>query len=371
MTRQTWVAFVAATVFVASAAVLALAPVPFVNWSPGLPRDTLSSHDGKPVVAVRGIPTYPTKGRLDMTTVSVTRADSRLTLPEAVLAYWLPHRDTLPRDAIYPRGKSAGQVEAEETEMMSTSQQEAVVAALRAADQPVTALPVVAGVVVSGPSHGKLKPADLILSVEGHLVSKPDDVGKVIRQAKIGDVVTFVVLRDHKKMTVPVTTIASTQQAGKAAVGITVSLGYRYAPDVTFGINPDIGGPSAGLVFSLAIYDKITKGALVGDRQVAGTGTIDAAGKVGAIGGIQEKIAGAEKAGATIFFVPAGNCPDLAGVDTTMELVRVATLDQAIAALRSLGSRSDHPSDRSAGNDPAPNDPVPNDPVPNSKVPHC
>lgn len=357
MTRQTWVAFVAALVFVASSAVLALAPVPFVNWSPGPTHDTLGTHDGKPVVAVHKVPTFPTKGRLDMTTVSETRADSRLALPQAVMAYWLPHRDTLPRAAIYPAGISAGEAAAQEVQLMDNSQTEAVVAALRAADEPVTAMPVVASVLVSGPAAGKLKPADLIVTVNGHRVDNADEVRKLIRQNKIGDPVTFELLRDHKRITARVTTIASADQTGKPAVGITVGPGYRYAADVTFGIDPHIGGPSAGLIFALAIYDKITVGALIGDRHVAGTGTIDATGKVGAIGGIQEKIAGAEQAGATVFLVPAGNCADLTGVDTDMQLIRVATLDEAIAALTSLNGRSSHT--------------TPDRPAASRGVPHC
>ena len=141
MTRQTWTAFVSALLFVALAALLAILPVPFVTWSPGGTQDTLGSIRQQPIIMVDGIKTYPTTGQLDLTTVAVTRATARLTLPEAVLAYWLPHRDALPRDAVYDPGKSAAQVETEEADMMSTAQDDAVVAALRAAHQPVTELP--------------------------------------------------------------------------------------------------------------------------------------------------------------------------------------------------------------------------------------
>jgi PDZ domain-containing protein len=89
-------------------------------------------------------------------------------------------------------------------------------------------------------------------------------------------------------------------------------------------------------VFALAIYDKITPGQLLGGRHVAGTGSINPAGDVGGIGAIQEKIAGAEDAGATVFLVPAANCGDVADLETDLTLVEVGTLRDAIEALQTL-----------------------------------
>ena len=96
-----------------------------------------------------------------------------------------------------------------------------------------------------------------------------------------------------------------------------LATGYRYDPEISFDLGQQIGGPSAGLVFALAIYDKITDGPLLAGRHLAGTGKITPDGDVQAIGGIQEKIAAAQKSGATAFFVPAANCRDLDGVRTT------------------------------------------------------
>lgn len=333
MTRQTWVAFVAAVVFVGSAAVMALVPVPFVTWSPGGAYDTLGEVDGTPAIGIEGVETYPTSGRLDLTTLGLTRADSRLSLPEATLAYWLPNRDTLPREVVYPVGKSVEEVEAEDAEMMSNSQEESIVAALRAADQPVAELPQVTSVLVNGPSKDKLKPADLIVSIDGVLVTSVDEVKEQISGARVGHTLTMEVIRDRQQQTVTVTTTESDDTPGEAVVGITVEIGYRYAAEVSFGIDPDIGGPSAGQMFALGIYDKITPGELTGGRHVAGTGTITASGEVGPIGGVQEKIATAEKAGATLFLVPAANCADVAGAKTDMTLVKVDSLESAIAAL--------------------------------------
>jgi PDZ domain-containing protein len=336
VTRQTWTALVSALVFVSLAILLVVIPVPFVTWTPGGTHDTLGEADQEPMIKVDGIRTYPTAGRLDMTVITVTQADARLSLPQALLAYWLPHRDALPRDAVYERGKSAQEVESEDADMMSTAQDDAVVAALRADQQPVTQMPAIYSVTVGGPAHQRLLPGDLVVSVDGVATRDEAAVRQQIRARKPGDKITFVVVRQRKETTVEVPTVESATQENVPMVGVTLGSGYRYAPQISFDLGQQIGGPSAGLVFALAIYDKITPGPLLAGRHVAGTGSITPSGDVGGIGGIQEKIAGAEGAGATVFLVPAPNCANLAGVRTDMTLVKVATLSDAIGALQTL-----------------------------------
>jgi len=138
-----------------------------------------------------------------------------------------------------------------------------------------------------------------------------------------------------------VTTVESNAQPDVPVVGITLGTGYRYAPEISFDLGQQIGGPSAGLVFALAIYDKITDGALLAGRHLAGTGQITPNGDVEGIGGIQEKIAAAQKAGATAFLVPAANCRDLDGVNTSMALIKVSTLPDAIKAVQTLNGSGD------------------------------
>ncbi|HET7476545.1 MAG TPA: S16 family serine protease [Dermatophilaceae bacterium] len=323
-------------VFVTLAALLVVMPVPFVAWSPGRVHDTLGSLNSQPMIRVEGTRSFPTTGELDITTLSVTRADSRLTLPEAVLAYWLPNRDALPRDVVYPPGKSAAEVESEEADMMATAQDDAVVAALRAAGQPVTEHPAIASVTVRGPSHRRLMPGDLVLAVDNVSVRTGDQVGELIRRHPVGDVVSFRVLRDDRQTTVGVRTAASPDAQRRPAVGITVGPGYDYVPDISFDLGHRIGGPSAGLIFATAIYDKITEGPLLSGAHIAGTGSITPAGVVGPIGGIQQKIAAADKAGASAFLVPSGNCARAADVHTDMTLIKISTLQEGIDALNQL-----------------------------------
>ena len=334
MTRQSWTALTSAVTFVILAVLLGVLHVPFVAWAPGETVNLLGRNpSGQPNIRVNGVKTYATTGALLMTTVSVTRADSALSLPEALAAYVLPSRDVLPRDVVYPPSLSTDQVQTQEAQMMDTSQQAALVAALRAAGQPVKEMPVVEAVVNSGPANGKLQPGDLIEKVDGTTVQTIDDVTRAIERHKVGDTVTMTVKRNGTPVGVSITTVESNDGKSTPRVGIRVAVGYDLQASATYGIDPNIVGPSAGLMFSLAIYDLITQSAIAGDRTVAGTGEISADGTISPIGGIQEKIAGAQAAGAKVFFVPADNCQDTIGVTSTMTLVKVSTLKEAIDAL--------------------------------------
>jgi PDZ domain-containing protein len=321
---------------------LAFVPVPFVSWSPGRTVNVLGDTDqGRPMIAVSGLSTRSSNAQLRMTTVSVTTADGRLSLVEALASHLLPHRDVLQRDAVYPTGKSAEDVRADEVAMMDTSQRDAVVAALRAAGQPVTEMPMISAVTVSGPAYNVLVPGDLVQKVDGTAVQSVADVQRAIRKRSVGDTISISVLRDGSTVTRNVVAASSRNDPRTPLVGITLSTGYRYAPTVSFGVPGSITGPSAGLVLSLGVYQTISSADLLGDLKVAGTGEISPDGTVGAIGGINEKIAGAQRDGAKIFLVPADNCRDVRSAPGSMTLVKVATLKDAISALQKVRSGAD------------------------------
>ncbi|SDZ09422.1 YlbL family protein [Tessaracoccus flavus] len=333
MTRNA-VAIVSSILFVALAALLVLVPVPYVAWRPGQTIDVLGNTDSGPIIAVTGLPTYDTPGQLLMTTVSTTRHDSTLSLPEAMFVYFAEESDAIPREVIYPPGLSSEQVQSEAVAKMDQSRDNATVAALRAAGVAVSELPRVDSVVLSGPSGELLLPGDLILAVDGEEMSRPEDVGEQVRSHAVGDAIVFTVLREGRETQVTITAAASNADPTIPVAGITVTRGYRYSPRVTYGIDSNVTGPSAGLVFALGVYDRITEQDLLADAVVAGTGTIDPDGRVGSIGAIREKIKGAERDGATVFLVPEGNCAGIGGLDTDLQLVKVATLREAIAAIQ-------------------------------------
>lgn len=329
------VAIVSSLLFVILAAALVVVPVPYVTWRPGQTVDVLqATGEGGAVIEVSGLPTFDTAGQLLMTTVSTTRVDSTLSLPEVVFAFVANDSDAMPREVIYPPGKSSSQVKDEAVAMMDKSRINATVAALRAAGVAVTELPRVESVVLSGPSAGRLQPGDLITAVDDIPMKTRENVIAQVATHAVGDVIVFTLLRDGQEITESVTSGASNTDARRPVVGISLDTGFQYVPQVDFRVDQGVTGPSAGLVFALGLYDRITEGHLIVEGVVAGSGEIDPDGRVLRIGAVREKIKGAERDGATIFLIPESNCPDIGNLATEVLLVRVGTLKDAIAALQ-------------------------------------
>jgi len=339
------VAISSSVLFVILAAILVLTPVPYVTWRPGTPVNVLASTDSGPIIQVSGAPTYDTSGELLLTVVSTSKVTSNVSLPEAMMVYFAEDSDAMPRDLIYPPGKSGEEVSAEAVASMDTSRTNAIVAALRAAGISVTERPMVSSVVMSGPSGGRLEPGDLIQTVNGQAVTTTVEVARLVASSQVGAPVTFEVSRDGAPQSVTITTAPSSQDSSRAMAGIGLGIGYEYSPRVSYGLSDDIVGPSAGLVFALGIYDRLTENPLMGEEVVAGTGEIDPSGQVRPIGGVREKIKGAEAAGASVFLLPLDNCDAVGDLDTGVRLVPVATLRDAIAALQFLdeGNKAEVP----------------------------
>lgn len=329
------VAIFSSLLFVALAALLVLLPVPYVAWRPGQTVDVLANTDDSRVIDIgNGTPNYPTSGKLLMTTVSSTRVDSTLSLAEAALVYLRDDSDAMPRDAIYPPGLSTTQVKEGAERQMDSSLDSAKVAALRAAGVTVTEK--VQVLQVSGPSQDKLLPDDIIKSVNGTEVSSYDEIKSLLEAQPVGEPVTFVVQRIDEQLTVQVDPEENKAGADRAGLGLIIGLSYDYEPVVNISIDRAITGPSAGLIFALGLYDRITERSLLNGRTVAGTGVIDPNGSVSQVGGVWQKIKAAERDGASVFLVPADNCAAVASMKTNLMLIRVKNLKDAISALQQL-----------------------------------
>ncbi|MEV7399066.1 PDZ domain-containing protein [Streptomyces sp. NPDC091267] len=350
MPRRTATMLASTLVLIALLCAGVLIKVPYSEMSPGPTVNTLGKVGGEPVLQISGHKTYKTSGNLNMTTVRVTGADYNMNLVEAVYG-WLGH-DTLvvPHDTLYPDGKTEQQSTQENAEEFSQSQESAKVAALTELGIPVSSRVVVSTVIKDSPSQGKLHAGDVIKAVDGTAVKQPEDVAKLVTRHKPGQDVTFTVI--------PAKTAAAAEKAGKEPRGtekITLTtekapkenraiVGIQAGTDHTFPFEidiklADVGGPSAGLMFSLGIVDKLTPSQLTGGKFVAGTGTIDDKGKVGPIGGINMKLVGARNAGARYFLTPDENCKAAAS-DTPdgLTLVRVKNIDDAKKSLDSIRS---------------------------------
>lgn len=344
MSRRTSSLVVSGVVLVALVTVAFSVPMPYVLESPGVTENTLGEVGGKPVIQITGAKTYPVDGHLELTTVSVSRAEYQARLPDVLSAWIASDQIVLPRDVVYPPDKSTEQVEQENAADMLDSQSTAIVAGLmRAGINPYVVE--VQDVESGGPADGRLSPKDQIVAVNGEQVASSDVVVKAISALPPSSKVKLQVRRGDDLVSVTVTTEQNPDEASKSRIGVSLADVFDPPVDVKIKLDQDIGGPSAGLVFSLAIYDLLTPGPLTGGRFVAGTGTIDAEGKVGPIGGIQQKIIGAYKGGhgASVFLVPADNCEEAAASDLkdTVLLVEVATLDDAVSALESIDAGDD------------------------------
>lgn len=339
MTRRSATLVAAAAVIVTLIALASLLPVPYVVYSPGPVEDTLGEWDGHPVVQVEGADTFPTDGVLDLTTVAVTPADARLGLVPALRAWIDPRRAVLPRELVYPEGTTAEQSRQENAQMLVRSQESAKVAALRELEYDVPERVVVDSVIDGAPADGILEPGDVVVSVDGAPVTTPQDVVDAVTAHEPGDDVVFVVERDGESLTESVTTTAADDD-GRAVVGFSPAPGFDLPVEITIGIDDRIGGPSAGMIFALAIYDTLTEGELLEGEHVAGTGEISADGEVGPIGGIEQKIAAASEDGAALFLAPADNCNEAVRArNGDMRVVPIETLDDAITAVEGFVAR--------------------------------
>jgi PDZ domain-containing protein len=338
MSRRSSTFAVAGAVLVALVAVAALLPVPYVVYSPGPLEDTLGEWEGEPVIEVEGAETFPTEGILDLTTVGVTPADRKLDLISALRAWIDPDRAVLPREFVYPEGVTAEESREANAQMLERSQESARVAALRELGYEVPEVVVVDSVLDDAPADGVLVPGDVVISVDGTPIATPQDVVEAITAHEPGETVEFVVERDGTQRTERVGTEAA-EDDGRTIVGFSPSVGYDFPVQIDVNIDERIGGPSAGMIFALAIYDTLTPGALLDGLHVAGTGEISSTGEVGPIGGIPQKIAASSEEGASLFLAPADNCDEVVGTDSgDMQVVRIETLDDAIAAVEAAAA---------------------------------
>ncbi|MFJ2934080.1 S16 family serine protease [Streptomyces sp. NPDC087219] len=240
---------------VALFAVVGLAPLPYAIAQPGTTADVLGKDKGQEVITITGAPVRPSEGQLRMTTIVATGPSTDVDLGDVADAWFRTDRAVLPRDSVYPPGKSDAEVEKHNLGQMKESQDAATLAAL------------------------------------DHLDEDPEKVKVDLHLA-------------------------------------------------------DIGGPSAGLLFSLGIVEKLdgdgAGGDLTGGRIIAGTGTIDPDGSVGAVGGVSLKTQAAARDGATVFLVPKAECSDAqAELPKGLRLIPVTALSDAVASLKALEQGQD------------------------------
>lgn len=308
-------------------------PVPYVALGPGPTYDTLGEVDGTPVIVIEGTRVFPTDGQLDLTTVGV---QPRLTLLEALRGWFDRELAVVPRDVVYPPGKSNDEVDAENKKSMVRSQSSATTAAARQLGFDTVRVEV--GSVADGsPAAGRLQPGDVLLTVDGSPVTDEARLRALVTAGGVGATLQVRYERKGVAATTAITTAAAAEDAARPVIGIApveAAVDLPFQVDITL---EEVGGPSAGLMFSLGILDKLGAASLTGGKHIAGTGEITADGTVGPIGGIPQKLIAARAKGAVAFLVPEGNCAEaVTRAPAGLALIKVGTLLQALDGLEAL-----------------------------------
>ena len=301
--------------------------LPVVALSPGPMEDVLAR------LKVEGRPVYGSEGKLYLTSVGI---DDNVRFYEALLD--MANRDVqlVPRDRLYPGDQDSEEIDEENTQLMDRSKETATVVALREVGYDIEPSGVEVTQVVSGaPADGKLWAGDDIVAADGRAVDSTEDVRKAITSHKPGERVDFRVKRDKDGRTASVS-VEVQELENEPRVGILLRDLFPELPvKVSIDTENNIGGPSAGLMFTLSIIDKLTREDLTGGRRIAGTGAIALDGSVLPVGSVDEKLISVHRLGVTTFLIPADNCDEVRGqVPDGVRLVKVAKLDDALRFLR-------------------------------------
>lgn len=319
-------------------AVALVLPSPYVIESPGPALNTIGQYQGKDLFTISGHETYPTDGNLDMTTVYVAGGTDRQATTAEVVAGWMnPQVDLQPEDYVYPRGTSQDQVNEENAMQMTDSQQDSIAAALTALKMPF-GQEIKVGGFATDLNKDSVKLNDVLLAINNVPITGTEQFRQELQ--KRGDQPSeLTVRRDGKETKVSIKTEDS--PGNGRVMGIYLGTNYNFPVKVNFTLD-NVGGPSAGMMFALGIYDKLTPGSLTGGKHIAGTGTIDAGGHVGPIGGIAQKLVGARSSGAEYFLAPAENCAEVVGrIPEGLQVVKVATLSESISAVEAIAKGGD------------------------------
>lgn len=330
-----WLVFTAIT---GAGLFLAIAPTPYLVEQPGPVYNVLSTIAGKPMITITGKTTYPTTGDLDMLTVTMKGDSTRgASWFDVGIANFDKSLEIINKDDVYPPGWDDAKLNYEADVMMLDAQANAKAAALTLLDIPFTSSVKVTSVTKSGPAGKILKAGDTLLTVQGEKATGIDQVRAYVRATKGQALVQLEIDRKGKRSIVYVLPKLIDKEW---RMGIYV----QSVPEFPFKIGIEVGnvgGPSGGQILALAIYDKLTPGSLTGGEKIAGTGTVDAEGVIGPIGGIRQKMYGAIRAGAKWFLAPSDNCDEVVGhIPDGLQVIKVSNIQDSLKAVKAIASNT-------------------------------
>ncbi len=307
---------------------LALYRPPYVVMSPGPALDVADS------ISVSGAPVTPVNGEYLLTSVQLSRPSAL----RALIAAIRPDRDVLPLAAVVPPGVPAEEYSRRQREVFAESRMLAAAAAARAVGLPVEISGRGARIVEvlrGSPARESLRPGDVVLAVDGEEIERANELGELVRSRPAGSELRLSVDRGDRRLDVLVRSRRLPQISGGVGIGVAVET-RDLDVDLPFEVEfeqVNVGGPSAGLAYALAIADLLSPVDYASGRTIATTGTIDLDGDVGLVGGVEQKAVAARRAGAELFLVPTAEVDD-AEVDG-LTVRGVESLEEGLRSLRS------------------------------------
>lgn len=301
--------------------------LPYLAWSAGPVSDAADA------IEIDDAETYTPEGELLMLTV----ISQDVNIFEAIIAGFDPTIDLLRKERVRPPDETDEEYRERVLAQMGDSQNRAITVALGSLGYEMIPTDVIVIEIVADlPAEGVLEPGDSINTVDGTEIVRAADVPAALEGLAPGDELTLGITRAGSEMEVTLELAARDDDPDAPILGIVVR--ELTEPPFPVGIQAgNVGGPSAGMMHALAIVDTLTPGELTKGNVIAGTGTIEYDGTVGNIGGVRQKVTGAEAAGATVILVPAGNYEEaLTAERMSIEIVPIASLEEAIAYLENL-----------------------------------
>lgn len=319
-------------------------PLPYYITSPG------GAIELSPMIKVEE--GYAEQGSLMLTTVRMTNAN----LLNYALASWDDYKEKISKKELLANYRNEEEYSARQLFVMKASQNTAITVAYGLAGKEAKLLSrevMVVSTVEGMPAEKHLLFGDIIVSVDGQKIETSEELISYIRTKQEGEKVHIVYTRDGTEKEATLELVAFPQQeeniAAQPRAGIGISTGNKLEVETNPAIEIDtkrIGGPSAGLMFTLEIYNQLTEVDITKGYRIAGTGEIRLDGTVGRIGGIHQKIVAADKAGAEIFFAPYEKGAEHSNynraveaaedIGTKMKIVPVDTVHDALQYLESL-----------------------------------
>jgi len=253
--------------------------------------------------------------------------------------------DLYSREVILPKGVTPQELSEISMQNMKTSENVAIAVALNFLDYEIQTQGdgvLVVGIMDDSPVAGKLLKEDLIISINNEVIKSTTEFISLLRTYEIGDMVSIGLIRNDKEMSIETKLIEHIDYENEPMVGFLASTpNQRFVFPISVDIDTgNVGGPSAGLMMALNVYNSLTEYDITKGIKVAGTGTIEIDGSVGPVGGVKQKVIAAKNAGSTLILVPTANFDDVQSyIDEDTSIVSVDTFNEALNLISEYSSR--------------------------------